>query len=198
MSKLSRRRGRNRANVEREPNGRAKRTYGRDDGTPETKAKRMGLAERYDGRHGDPAKTTTPLDALETNGTITADQHKAGEAFGRMYRAVFGRADGSKPFGDHPSNDTMAKVEARLRRRMAAILGGGRRQRDTVVNICAYGRWTRWIPTGNRNREGDIRDLALSETGLNRLIEVGQDEGRRAAEAKAKRAAEKAAAEKAA
>lgn len=190
MSKLSRRRGRKRAIVEREPNGQAKRTFGRDEGTPQAQAKRRCLSQRYDGRYGDPAKTATPLDALEANGTINSDQHKAGEALGRMYRAVFGRADGSKPFGNHPTDDKMAKVEAMLRRRMSALWAGGRQQFDVVVNICAYGHWLRWIPTGNRDRDGDIRDLALLETGLNRLIEVGRDE--------AKRASEKAAAKKAA
>ena len=56
--------------------------------SPEAVTKRRLLAG-----DGDPAKTATPLDILETRGLITPAQSDAGRVYGWLRRRIFGRTE---------------------------------------------------------------------------------------------------------
>lgn len=161
--------GRPRKDGDRYPSGRLK--LERDKGTPEAQLRRAQLAMREDGKMGDPSKTSTPLDALLTNGTITQEQWSAGADFAWMYKAVYGRADGSRPYGSDLSDADMVEIEAGLKDRIDALKADCRRRLDVVGNICAYARWPRWVVVSHR-RIGDGRDIELLRSGLTAIAKL--------------------------
>jgi len=168
---------------ERYPSGKLKPA--RDTGTPEAQARRMALAfyRDKDGKSqmGDTAKTSTPLDALLANRTITQNQHDAGERFGRWYRCVYGRANGRRATGGEVPDEILAKWEPKLRDAMAALHDRSRAQLDIVVNICAYERFMRWVPV-QRRLVRHAKQVELLRAGLDLVAGVPvKGEVRRAA-----------------
>tara|TARA_R100001086_G_scaffold167627_1_gene91032 strand:+ start:977 stop:1540 length:564 start_codon:yes stop_codon:yes gene_type:complete len=175
--------GRPRGQGERYPSGGLKRA--RDNGTPETQASRIALAEYVDENGvrcvGDTTKTSTPLDALLANRTITQEQHDAGERFGRWYRCVYGPANGRRPVGGEVPDKVLERTKPKLASAMAALRAHSRAQLDIAVNICAYERFARWVPVRGRLDRHE-RQVEMLIAGLDVLAQgVDAREDRRAA-----------------
>ena len=175
--------GRPRQDADREPNGRIARKP--DHGTPETQVRRAALATFWDAKKklwaiGDMSKTSTPLDTLLANQTITQDQHDAGEDFGRWYRAVYGRANQRRPTGGEVPDKVLLDYQSRLDGAINALKGLSRAHLDLAVNVCAYERFARWMPVQAR-LDRDLRTIDKLKAGLDAIVPVARPETRRAA-----------------
>jgi len=117
------------------------------DGRPsfEVAAKRLALA----GPGGDPAKTATPIDLLETRRLLAPDQADAGRRFALLRFAVFGpaslpafeigRVRGTAPASaDDPGQ---AARETAYAAALAALSECGARVQAEVIDLCVHDTW---------------------------------------------------------
>jgi len=133
-------RARERAVRVRKPGAGRPRLY--DSGPPpEVVAKRRLLAGE-----GDPAKTATPLDILETRGLITPAQSDAGRLFGWLRRRVYGRTETRAldllrvSGGVEMSRLDEQDIECRYHALRVALADRGRRVQVITADTCVYNR----------------------------------------------------------
>jgi len=124
-------------------------------------AKRQALAA-----DGDPNKTATPLDLLESRGLITADHNDAGRDYGWLRRMVFGRTDARSLDLTRAAGRDLAiesldweKIEARYRHLSEALKSCSMSVRKATDAVCIYNRYpTFLLPSGARRRIPSLSD----------------------------------------
>jgi len=130
---------------------------------PEAVAKRRLLAG-----DGDPAKTATPLDILETRGLITPAQSDAGRVYGWLRRRIFGRTETRAldllrvSGGVESLHMDEQDLERQYRELRAVLEVRGTRIREITADTCIYNRLPMQIlaPTSIEGRRllGALRD----------------------------------------
>lgn len=138
-------------------------------------AKRRALAA-----DGDPNKTATPLDLLESRGLITADHNDAGRDYGWLRRMVFGRTDARSLDLTRVAGRDLAlesldweKIEGRYRLLSQALGTCGVKVRKATDAVCIYNRYPNiLLPTKTRSclpSLGDATQLDGIVEGLDAL-----------------------------
>jgi len=168
--------------------GRGGRPRGDAEPTPELQARRIALAggearvvrgklvvERAP--DGDPAKTATPLDVLETRRLITVAQAAAGRQFAADHALAFptgGRGDGVPP-----SIPALERAEAAYAAGLAALDACGVRVKHAVVDVAVWRAMPRaglqlgWLRQGLNALERVSRSR-LKPTGMVRRGRQGE------------------------
>lgn len=151
---------------------------------PEQERRRAWLAQG-----GDPAKTSTPLDVLLVNGQIDPEEALAGQRFAWWHWRVFGRGSTSAgryeerldheeelAAGDYDdpeseANKAQARIEGKLQRATAALDAVSRQTRDSIVSLCVYERFPRFLlPVMPVAR--DVAEAQRIKRGLETLAET--------------------------
>ncbi len=125
-------------------------------------AKRQVLAA-----DGDPNKTATPLDLLESRGLITADHNDAGRDYGWLRRMVFGRTDARSLDLTRVAGRDLAiesldweKIEGRYRQLSEALSACGIKVRKATDAVCVYNRFPSiLLSSGARGRVPSMTDV---------------------------------------
>jgi len=155
--------------------------------TPELQAKRIalagGLARVVRGRlvierapDGDPARTATPLDVLETRRLISVAQAAAGRQFAADHALAFptgGRGDGVPP-----SIPALERAEAAYAAGLAALEACGARVKQAVIELAIWraagaGLELGWLRQGLNALERVSRSR-LKPTGMVRRGRPGE------------------------
>ena len=157
--------------------GRGGRPRGDGEPTPELQAKRIalagGLARVVRGKlvierapDGDPARTATPLDVLETRRLISVAQAAAGRQFAADHALAFptvGRGDGVPP-----SIPALERAEAAYAAGLAALEACGVHVKQAVVAVAVW----RLLPRTLMTEAGAGPELGRLRDGLNALERV--------------------------
>jgi hypothetical protein len=122
---------------------------------------------------GDPNKTATFLDLLETKRLISPAQSEAGRHFGWLRRKIYGRThvpalDPNVVRGHTSSSDEVdwEYLEADYRRLCAGLVAAGHDVRQVTEDICAFNRCTALARTSG---SGAKTILSLLKQGLDAI-----------------------------
>lgn len=136
--------------------------------SPEAMAKRRQLAGA-----GDPNKTSTLLDLLETKCLISPAQSEAGRHFGWLRRKIYGRThvpalDPNVVRGRTGGSDAAnwERLEADYRRLCAGLIAAGHDVRQVTEDICAFNRCT---ALAGASGSGAKTILSLLKQGLDAI-----------------------------
>jgi hypothetical protein len=183
---MAKRSGRKRKIGDREPNGRAQRSYGPDRGTGEREAQAVRLlGEARPGVDLDDA-----LAVLAHLGHITNEQAAAGTDWGRAHHALYGEPwvnCGEKPPGRSLSLDDRSRLEAKVARAQSVVSAVGGNAVTICRSVCIASILPIWAierPVVTINKQGVKfardrdrqqmramkRDLPALKRGLDELI----------------------------
>jgi hypothetical protein len=132
-------------------------------------AKRRALAGG-----GDPAKTTNPLDLLESRGLISPTQSDAGRIYGWLRRMVFGRTEARVPDPRRRGGRDVALealdwegIESQYWHLGAALAQRGASVRAATDSVCVYNRFPKAL-LGGEVAAGEIEPLREGLEALDR------------------------------